>query len=359
MQSLLLAADDTNTMTPKLLLGSLAAASSAFILGMLSTSSCQYASISFSLTFTPSEAIDDALRMDTPPSNFVTIFLGLWRHQSFGIGSGAFFVADTCEEYSSQITADGYWMVAQAFGILALVIGGVHALIISWLSFGINKPFSSKFMCMKISPWIYLICCLFQAMTLVVLRGEFCNQSVKQGVESLLRSATIEWSDKCKLGSGSKMTIASMVFWFIAFVLTLVHVTGRRSLSANAIANCVRENEQNQNECPRNTQQQYSAEDASKDDESDEEAVAPEAEYPPSVLPEATDSVSSKAAISTSRETSTPAAQPDPKISPSKQKTTNYGDNESRVSFIETRNASIASSRVTSATAGRRRAKYR
>lgn len=350
----------TNTMTSKLLLGSLAAASSAFILGMLSTSSCQFASISFSLTFTSSEAIDDALRKDTPPSNFGTIFLGLWRHQSFGISSGAFFVADTCEEYSSQIiTADGYWMMAQALGILALVIGGVHSLIVSWLSFGVKKPYSSKNIYMKISPWIYLLCCLFQAMTLIVLRSEFCNQSVKQNVDSLLRSATIEWSDKCKMELGSKMTMASMAFWFIAFILTLVHVVGRRSLCAHAIANCVRKNEQNRSECQRNTQEKYSVADASKVDESDEEAVAAEAEYLPTMLPETTDSVSSKAAVVSLRETSTPPAQSASKTGPSKQKTKKNRDDESRVSSIQTRNVSISSSRTKSATAGRRRAKYR
>lgn len=267
-------------------------------------------------------------------------------------------MADTCEEYSSQITAHGNWMMAQAFGILALVVGGVHSLIISWLSFGVKKPYSSKNIYMKISPWIYLLCCLFQAMALVVLRSEFCNQSVKQNVESLLRSATIEWDDNCKMESGSKMTIASAVFWLIAFVLALVHVTGRWSLCADAIANCVRENEQNQNECQRNTQEQYSVADASKDDESDEE-VAAEAEYPPTVLPETTDSVSSKAAIVSLREISTPPAQSAQKTTPPKQTTKKNRDNQSRVSSIQTRNLSISSSRVTSATGGRRRAKYR
>ncbi len=219
-------------MPSKLLLGSLVAALSAFILGLLSTSSCQFVSISFSLTFTPSEAVDD----ESLSSNLVTIFLGLWRHQSFGFTSGSFLVANTCEEYSSQITVDRNWMVARALGILALVISGVHALIISWLSLGRKKQCSSTSLCAKISPWIHLLCCLLQALTLIVLRSEFCNQSLKQSVESLLARATIEW-DKCKLESGSKMTIASAVCWFLAFVLALVHVIGRRSLSATAIAN--------------------------------------------------------------------------------------------------------------------------
>mmetsp|Transcript_24561 Transcript_24561/g.49007 ORF Transcript_24561/g.49007 Transcript_24561/m.49007 type:complete len:334 (+) Transcript_24561:3-1004(+) len=327
-----------------LLLGSLAAASSAFILGMLSTSSCQFASVSFSLTFT-SEAVDDVFRMDTSPTNVVPIFLGLWRHQSFGIKNGSFFVADTCEEYSSQII-DGNWMVARAFGILALVIGGVHALIISWLSFGSKKSFLRASTCMKISPWIHLLCCLFQALTLIILQNEFCNLSLKQGIESLLERATIEWGDRCELELGSKMAMASVAFWFFAFVLALMHMTGPprcpflvKSSSANASANnSDRENEQNL-----------------------DEEVATEVENPPTlVVPNAIDSVASKPATGSSRETCTPAgAKSSPKTSPSKQKTLHNADNESRVSSVATRNVSISSSRITSSTAGRRRAKYR
>ncbi|KAK1746689.1 hypothetical protein QTG54_002033 [Skeletonema marinoi] len=341
-------------MPSKLLLGSLAAASSAFILGMLSTSSCQFASVSFSLAFTQSEPVDDVFRMDTSPTNVIPIFLGLWRHQSFGIKNGSFFVADTCEEYSSQNIVDGNWVVARAFGILALVIGGVHALIISWLSFGSKKSFLRTFTCMKISPWIHLLCCLFQALTLIILRNEFCNQSLKQGIESLLERATIEWGDRCELELGSKMAIASVAFWFSAFILALVHVTGLpnrcpslvKNSSANASANnSDRENEQNA---------------VSIDEELDEE-VATEVENPPTlVVPNATDSVASKPATGTSRETSTPAgAKSSPKTSPSKQNTSHNADNESRVSSVATRNVSILSSRVTSSTAGRRRAKYR
>eukprot|EP00984_Skeletonema_dohrnii_P012273 scaffold4963_cov115-Skeletonema_dohrnii-CCMP3373.AAC.3 len=353
-------------MPSKLLLGSLAAASSAFILGMLSTSSCQFASVSFSLTFTPSEAVDDVFRMDTSPTNVIPMFLGLWRHQSFGIKNGSFFVTDTCEEYSSQII-DGNWMVARAFGILALVIGGVHALIISWLSFGSKKPFLRTSTCMKISPWIHLLCCLFQALTLIILQNEFCNQSLKQGIESLLERATIEWGDRCELELGSKMTMASVAFWFFAFILALMHMTGPprcpslKSSFANASANnSDRENEQNRrNERHRNAQpDQHSVAAVSKDEELDEE-VATKVENPPTlVVPSATDSVASKPATGSSRETSTPAgAKSSPKTSPSKQ--SRNTDNESRVSSVATRNVSISSSRVTSSTAGRRRAKYR
>lgn len=321
--------------TSKLLLGSLAAASSAFILGMLSTSSCQFVSISFSLTFTPSEAVNDK----SSPSNFVTIFLGLWRHQSFGITNGSFLVANTCEEYSSQITVDGNWMVARALSILALVFGGMHTLTMSWLSFGRKKSCSSTSMCTKISPWIHLLCCIFQALTLIVLRSEFCNQSLKQSVESLLERATIEWGTY-KLESGSKMTMASVVCWFLAFGLALVNVIG-------SYCNC---NIGEKDECLTNAQpNQNSIATVSKDDGLDEEATAAEAEISPTVVPKTTtNSVASKAATVSPREKSTTAVPSSPKNSPSKQKTSKNADNEIRLS-----------SRVTSATAGRRRAKYR
>ena len=100
---------------------------------------------------------------------------------------------------------------------------------------GRKKPCSSTSLCAKISPWIHLLCCLLQALTLVVLRSEFCNQSLKQSVESLLERATIEW-DACKLESGSLMAMASVVCWLLAFALALVHTIGRRSLPATTIA---------------------------------------------------------------------------------------------------------------------------
>ena len=264
-------------------------------------------------------------------------------------------MANTCEEYSSQITVDRNWMVARTVGILALVISGVHALIVSWLSLGRKKSCSSTSLCAKISPWIYLLCCLLQALTLIVLRSEFCNQSLKQSVESLLERATIEWGE-CKLESGSHMAMASAVCWFLAFALAIVHTIGRRSLSATAIA--VGENDEcNTNEQPN---QNTILTVRSKGVELDEETIAVEAEVSPPAAPKTTDSVSSKAAIVSPTEMSTPAAQSSPKTknSPSEQKTSNNADNENKVPSIEARNVSISSSRATSTT-GRRRAKYR
>ncbi len=350
-----------------LFVGLLATASTAFILGMLSTSWCQFASVSFSVTFSPPETDDDVLRMDISPTNSMKLYLGLWRHQSFGIKSGAFHVPSTCEEYSSQtqITVDGNWMAARVFGILALVIGGVHILIISWLSFS-KKPLSRTSLHMKATPWVHLLCCLLQALTLVMLKTEFCNQSLKQGVETLLDIAIVEWSDKCELESGSKMAIVSMVFWFVSFILALfANCFASKSLSTSASANNGREKEQNPNdECQRNVKpRQYSVAVVSKADQLDEEAVV----SPPEVVPKVSDSVASKSATTlTPRETSTPK-QSSPKTSLSKQTkesltiSPNNSDNESRVSSIVTRNVSVSSTGVASAkgSPGRRKAKYR
>ena len=344
-------------MSPKLLLGSLAAASIAFILGMLSTPRCQFASVSFSLAFNPSEETsDDAFRMESP-TNFIKVYLGLWRHQSFGIKNGAFYVDDACTEYNSQTTVDKNWMVARAFGVLALVVGGLHIVIMLWLSFGSKKSFSRKSIYIKASPWVHLLCCLFQSLTLVI-QSKFCNQSLKQGVENLLKLATVEWSDKCELESGSNMAIVSMVFWFLAFVLALLASCFKsRSLSAALSSNTDRDVHPNQSLVAA----------ASKDDGRDEEAISSVVENPSLFVPGATDSVaaSKPASIVTPRESSTPK-QSSPKTSPSKQKnkslvSSNNADNGSRVSSIVTRNVSVSSSKVASSkgSPGRRRAKYR
>jgi len=270
-------------------LGSLATASAALILGILSTSWCQFASVSFSVTFSPPETVDDVFRMDKSPTHFVTLYLGLWRHQSFGIKNGAFHADNSCEEYGSQkqMTVDDKWMAARTFGILALLIGGMHILIISWLSFRDEKILSRTPLHMKASPWIHLLCCLLQGLTLVMLKKEFCNQSLKQGVETLLESAQIvEWSNKCELGSGLKMAIVSMVFWFMAFVLALLGncLASKRSATANANANNDRQNEQNpHNKYQKNVlQHQCSVAGASKDDDEPDEEPAAAVESNPS-----------------------------------------------------------------------------
>jgi hypothetical protein len=224
--------------TQHLLLGSsIGAASLAFILGLFSTSKCQFVSTSFSLRFDGAGAFDDNNPLadtTTSSSNLVQLSLGLFRYQKFGVDNGMFHVDNTCTSYATTaITVDTNWMAARTFGILTLIIGGIHLLLLLLVGVCIHSSDSGserKMSIMKIiSPWVYLLCCLFQGLTLLILNSQLCNNSnnnnnsIRQSVENLLTRATIQWSDNgCSMESGSKMATSSVVFWLLACILSFL-----------------------------------------------------------------------------------------------------------------------------------------
>jgi hypothetical protein len=116
--------------TQHLLLGSsIGAASLAFILGLFSTSKCQFVSTSFSLRFDGDGVFDNNNPLADTTTNLVQLSLGLFRHQQFGVDNGMFHVDNTCTSYATTaITIDTNWMAARTFGILTLIIGGIHLL---------------------------------------------------------------------------------------------------------------------------------------------------------------------------------------------------------------------------------------
>lgn len=225
--------------TPQhLLLGSsIGAASLAFILGLFSTSKCQFVSTSFSLRFDGAGAFDDNNPLadtTTSSSNLAQLSLGLFRYQKFGVDNGMFHVDNTCTSYATTaIAVDTNWMAARTFGILALIIGGIHLLLLLLVGVCIRSR-SSSYEKMKkimkiISPWVYLLCCLFQGLTLLILNSQLCNNNnnntytIRQAVENLLTRATIQWSDNgCSMESGSKMATSSVVFWLLACILSFL-----------------------------------------------------------------------------------------------------------------------------------------
>ena len=226
--------------TPQhLLLGSsIGAASLAFILGLFSTSKCQFVSTSFSLRFSGDGVFDDNNNplTDDATTNLIQLSLGLFRHQQFGVDNGMFHVDNTCTSYTATaITVDTNWMAARTFGILALIIGGIHLLLLLLVSACIHSSGrSSSYEKMKrimkiMSPWVYLLCCFFQGLTLLILNSQLCNnnsnnnKTIRQIVERLLVRATIQWSkDGCTMESGSKMATSSVVFWLVAGILSFL-----------------------------------------------------------------------------------------------------------------------------------------
>jgi hypothetical protein len=256
--------------TQHLLLGSsIGAASLAFILGLFSTSKCQFVSTSFSLRFDGAGAFDDNNPLADTTTNLVQLSLGLFRLQQFGVDNGMFHVDNTCTSYATTaIAVDTNWMAARTFGILTLIIGGIHLLLVLLVGVCIRSRSSSyekRMRIMKItSPWVYLLCCLFQGLTLLILNSQLCNNNnsntntIRQAVERLLTRATIQWSENgCTMESGSKMATSSVVFWLLACILsflanhfmntmtnTVSHDLPDATAAKNKVRNdCIREDE--------------------------------------------------------------------------------------------------------------------
>ena len=104
----------------------LSIASTAFIIGCLSLPYCNFVSLSTTLTVYDGTSWQIVLS--------TTLGLGLWSYQSSKEENGGLLIQDTCVKYDTELVdVNGAWSASRAFGILALIIGGLNVMFGYWL----------------------------------------------------------------------------------------------------------------------------------------------------------------------------------------------------------------------------------
>ena len=157
-------------------------------------------------------------------------------------------IENSCSGYHDDdddgavIDVDTAWKAARAFGILALVIGGVNLFYYSyWQSFRKNQfGFRSR----KISGAIFIVASFYQGLTLFFLRSSIICTSSGTGNKFLLaelgvalKPAEIIYDEQCALSIGAYMGIASTICWFAAGVFSCIEQRKVRDVSQDAFEN--------------------------------------------------------------------------------------------------------------------------
>lgn len=189
----------------------------AFVFGLYGVGYCQFVAFS-------------AIGIDGTPA---TVYSGIWNYQSFnlknlgGVIYQDYTIMKTCSTYPSGTNFDAMWTTAKAFSIMGLVLGGITTFFSVFAGF--FSPFSGhKFQLYGAS---YLICSLFTGLSLLLLGSNACNDNTfitqfGQDQYSTSSSTSTEESDltfqeTCSMGPGAQTTIAAIVLWFMAGIVSM------------------------------------------------------------------------------------------------------------------------------------------
>mmetsp|Transcript_28271 Transcript_28271/g.60246 ORF Transcript_28271/g.60246 Transcript_28271/m.60246 type:complete len:286 (+) Transcript_28271:85-942(+) len=203
-----------NTSTPSF--AAVSFASAAFLLGCLSVPWCDFATLT-------STVVDSAgsLLAET------RLGFGLWRYQTYALRDGGLYIESSCSGYdSSLVEIDSAWKAARAFGILALVIGGVNVLHSYWQACRSNENKLSGATQAQISGAIFIVASFYQGLTLFFLRSYVCTSGGENKFQEqlgvFLQPAEIIYDETCTLSTGANMGIASTICWFAAGMFSCI-----------------------------------------------------------------------------------------------------------------------------------------
>lgn len=193
-------------------------ASAAFLLGCLSVPWCDFATLT-------STVVDSSgsLILET------RLGLGLWRYQTFTLRNGGLYIENSCSGYDDDLVeVDSAWKASRAFGIMALVIGGVNLLYLYWQvcccyrsKDGSNVGGATTQA--SILGGIFIVASFYQGLTLFFLRSSICTggggNKFQQQLGLSLQPAEVIYDERCALSTGANMGIASTICWFVAGVV--------------------------------------------------------------------------------------------------------------------------------------------
>lgn len=134
---------------------------------------------------------------------------------------------ESCVYYpANSVVIDTPWRSARAFSALTIIIGGLTTfwMVLSWFLRGYDSGDRGKSM-LKCAGLMYMLCCLFQGLTLLLMNSNAChNNGMVQLTSTALNNNLFsvgEFPSSCTMSSGGKASIAAIVIWFLAALASL------------------------------------------------------------------------------------------------------------------------------------------
>jgi hypothetical protein len=150
----------------------------------------------------------------------VRINFGIWYYQAWTIATSVngSVIFETCHRYPSTVEIDSAWKAARAFSTLTVIIGGV--LLFSTLISACVSP--EKRNLTKSEGVGYILCCLFQGLSLLLLNSGVCKDNgLVETLKASMPLIDLDFDDTCSISTGARCAIAATVFYFLAGVASI------------------------------------------------------------------------------------------------------------------------------------------
>ena len=217
----------------------LSIASTSFIIGCLSLPYCNFVSLSTILTVYDGNSRQIILS--------TTLGLGLWSYQSSKEENGGLLIQDTCVKYDIDLVdVNGAWSASRAFGIIALIIGGLNVMFGYWLVYRRRSSTLSNEHSHEVAEdteeedlsttaplcggertqshiigALYIVTSIYQGFTLFFLLSSICTGESELNLSEIVNPAEVIYGE-CTMSVGANMALASTILWFLAGVFLFI-----------------------------------------------------------------------------------------------------------------------------------------
>jgi len=135
-------------------------------------------------------------------NNLPSLNFGIWNYKGTAAYQdyyGNVYAFKKCNSFPDSVNFDSKWKTAQAFSVIAFLLG--------FLSMFIACVAPPKMM--KAAAAFYVLVGFFQGLTMIQLSSDFCeNNEFVAGMDL--------YQDSCEMDSGFKLNISATVFYFCA-----------------------------------------------------------------------------------------------------------------------------------------------
>jgi hypothetical protein len=150
----------------------------------------------------------ESIAFNSPSDQLPNLNYGIWYQQKTVVeelSGNRIVVVNKCVDYPGSIDVDAKWKTARAFSIIAPVIGGFITFFM-WFAPCMNF---GEALWKQGGCWLIFVA-MCQGFTLFFLGSNACVDN------PLVLSLGVFYDDTCVMDWGAKLSITSVVFWFVA-----------------------------------------------------------------------------------------------------------------------------------------------